>query len=39
VLHVDQVHDEPAERGGVLNLGAGLLEDFAQHSGLFAEFF
>ena len=36
---VDQVHDQPAQRGRVLNLGPGLLEDFAEHPRLLAEFF
>ena len=39
-LHrLDQVHDQPPQRGRVLNLGPGLLEDFAEHPRLLAEFF
>jgi hypothetical protein len=39
-LHrVDQVHDQPAERGRVLNVGPGLFEDFAEHPRPLAEFF
>ena len=36
---VDQVHDQPLQRGRVLDLRPGLLEDFAQHARLLAQFF
>ena len=36
---VDQVHDQPPQRGRVLDFGPGLLEDFAEHPRLLAEFF
>ena len=39
VLGVDQVHDQPPQRGRVLDLRPGLLEDLAQHPRLLAEFF
>ena len=38
-LHVNQVHDQPSQRSRVLDFGPCLLEDFAQHSRLFSEFF
>ena len=36
---VDQVDDQPPQRGRVLDLLPGLLEDLAQHPRLLAEFF
>ncbi len=39
LLGVDQVHDQPLERGRVLDLLPSLLEDLAQHPRLLAEFF
>ena len=35
-LHVDEVHDQPPQRGRVLDFRPSLLEDFAQHPRLLA---
>ena len=39
LLGLDQVHDQPTKRGGVLDLRPRLLEDFAEHPRLRAEVF